>query len=292
MRLWALVACALLLGAAAPPQPQPQPAKHGDAAEQKASAAADLATPVPSMKVEEAAEYKRPCPNPKSIAEDELCAQWQAAGAAANSVRLARYQTALGILGFAGLIATLIYTARGTQAAIDAVEAQIHADRPLMQIKTVKVRRTNIAPADDPNTQLDVSWFLHNHGATGCWTEVVNIMYSGASPPEHRRNLTQSLKIISFVAPGEGVGTGASYLRATFPADDFEVIRQTKRLYVHGYSIYRDAGGRRWRTGFAGWITLGDDLSGKEFSFYPSETHWSDVRLKSAKPIKAKQGDQ
>jgi hypothetical protein len=283
---------AALLAAASPPRQKT--AIHAQGSEYQQAHATYAATAAPSVQAKKPPEYKRPCGKPKDAAESELCAQWEAADAAVQSVMWAERQTWLGVLGFLGLIATLVYTAKGTSAAIDAVEAQINADRPLMHLSNVIVRPAAAVHQDGTQYDIEVSWALANHGATGCWTENVCIRYAGHVPPEDLSDVVAEgrvMKLIAFVPPGKGISTNDAFHSISFDADEMEAIRKAKRLYVYGRSTYRDAGGRRWVTGFANWVDLNDDLTGGKLAFYPSDTHWTDTQIKTGKlrwPLKLK----
>lgn len=217
-----------------------------------------------------------------------LVANLRSAAASEESADFTGQQLWLNVFGLLGLGATIVYARgawvegrKGADAALQAFEAQIDASRPLMQLSLVTVRRLDFATVESDSTELDTSWALANHGATGCWTESVCIRYSGHAPPEHLDDITaeRTIKMIAFVPPGKGVGQGHNFNRVSFSPEEFAVIRSSKRLCVYGRSTYRDAGGRRWTTGFAGWVDLDENLAGKGFAFYPSDTHWVDERI-------------
>lgn len=276
MRVLALIACAWVLGAAAPseaPDPKAQTAHHTQAAkgQQKGSVAATV--PVPAVNAKQSGEYKRPCGKPQSREDSELCAQWNAADAARDSIKWARIQTGLGVLGFFGLIATLAYTARGTNAAVDAVEAQVNSDRPLILVAGIR----SSPNAAEPLT-LNIGWWTANYGATGAWTEAVCLAIE-VEPLALRKLDTEAratMPIIAFAPAGKGVGNGESHLRFVFSEAEMAELKKSRRLYAFGWVRYRDTGKRVWTSGFAGWVELADDLSGKGFNFYPSDAYWFD----------------
>jgi hypothetical protein len=285
MRRWAVLAAVAAIGLCGASQaPQSQTAGHEQAANHQAPKAAQTAVPIPPVEPKQAAEYPRPCRKPKDAAESELCAQWQAADAASDSVKWARYQTLLGVLGAIGLIWTLIYTARGTRAAVEAVEAQISSDRPLMQMSTATANRIGLPELGEDGGgkgggEIKALWNLMNYGATGCWVEEVCITYSTNPPPADPRQTDKVRKLSAFLPPGKGFGTVGQFERIAFDEGEFAQLRESRRLYIFGYSVYRDTGGRRWRTGFAGQVLLNTSLQGNGFAFYPSDVHWVDERI-------------
>ncbi len=67
----------------------------------------------------QAQEYKHPCSDPQSRDESDLCAQYRAAAGANDAAAWAFYQLVLSALGLAGLIGTIYFTIRATNAAVE-----------------------------------------------------------------------------------------------------------------------------------------------------------------------------
>jgi len=284
MRRWVVCAVmALGLGAAAPSQSPQQVDNHKQSAQAIATKPANPTVAVQAVQPKQPAKYERPCREPKNDAESELCAQWQAADAAKDSVRWARYQTVLGVLGFLGLLATLAYTARGTQAAADAVEAQVNADRPIMQIDRALLVKQ--AVSEVPGfVQFKAAIWLKNFGATSCWTERIILRFSAGGPDSSAGDgIGMETRRLSFVGSGMEITQNVHY-GIFFSPEHFSWITAHKNVFLWGCTIYRDAGGRRWETGFAGYVILEDDFEGQGFHQYPSDRHWFDRRLPNHKP--------
>src|SRR5258708_4180130 len=69
-----------------------------------------------------AGDYYRPCNQARQQSESDLCAQWHAADAAGQSAYWAQRQFWLSVIGFAGLLATLILNWFSTRAATGTLQ--------------------------------------------------------------------------------------------------------------------------------------------------------------------------
>jgi hypothetical protein len=213
----------------------------------------------------------------------DLCAQWKAADAAEESADYAArsFWASLVVAIFA--LAALIYTARGTRAAIEAVDAQVVSDRPILQLSRYIVSEQDPA-GFKVSRKINVHWFITNYGATGCWVEkfCISTWAFEANDERHREN--SSIAINAFVPPGKEVGNSTHAMTCQFTdEDEFSAFVASRQLHITGYSIYRDAGGRRWKTGFAGQIILEESFTGSDLTFGAEDKYWSDERIANVK---------
>jgi hypothetical protein len=237
-------------------------------------------------------EYYRPCEQPYTQRESDLCAQWKAADSANEAAVWAKWQLIISSFGLAGLLYTLRLTRKGTRIAVEAIEAQIAIERPVMHLSQVALSRA-LAPQEDPpadDFRMHMEWHLTNQGKSGCWLEKVCIYPQGLAPGDRfprEWNTKYEFPLVAYVKPDRGWGNAGNepkYDSAwTFTADEVAAIKATKRIYVFGYSIYRDAGGVRWRTGFAYLVPLNDDFEGSVQSPVPYHALWEDRRLRPKK---------
>lgn len=111
----------LILGAQGP-QPKSQP-KEAEATRQVAKGAPAVPPP-PVQPVEpvQRPEIERPCEPGQDDRNSDLCAQWKAADAATEAAFWARWSFVLGIFGMLGLFATLHYTRKAVNLAVDTAK--------------------------------------------------------------------------------------------------------------------------------------------------------------------------
>lgn len=234
------------------------------------------APPVQTVKPVESPKLERPCESGNDDRESDLCAQWKAADAARDAADWTRWGAIIGIIGTVGLLWTLFYTARGTRAAIDAVNTQVEANRPLIYLFSASVCQHRDSRPDA--LKLIINYRFENGGRSGAWMES-QLMIANTE-------LTSEPGIVNpvsaFIAPGKGFGADMKHpVTVDFSADESRSVIATKELLVWGNTVYRDAGGRRWRTGYVIKFELDNNLSAADYLLEPSDKHWIDERLPS-----------
>jgi hypothetical protein len=201
-------------------------------------------------------------------------------------------QAIISVFGLAGLLYTLRLNSKATNAAVEAVETQIASERPILQIVRLKVNK--VAREGLADFLLNLDWSLVNQGKTGCWMERMCIYPAIGDDNEAVLtpwNERYASPMVAHVMPGKGWGIvtepgpdpnspGDSEWK--FTDREEALIRDKKVVYVFGYSIYRDPGGRRWQTGFALYLRLNDEFSGEVFHPLANDDMWADVRLPNA----------
>ncbi|HEX8414682.1 MAG TPA: hypothetical protein VF637_12475 [Sphingomicrobium sp.] len=203
----------------------------------------------------------------------DLCAQWKAADSAEESADWAARAFWLGGLGTALLLLTLRYTAKSTRAAADALDMQINSDRPLMQLTKVEYGRFD--PFGE-HVSFGFGYTVENLGSTGCWIESLDIaVYTNlaTTPPEGPTH--------AFIGAGKGLTTMSEHLRCNFWPEEVLEFLDTPALFCVGSVTYRNAGGIRWKTGFAVRSVIEDGKS-KAFNPWPTPHLWFDQRLPRA----------
>lgn len=275
----------LVLAAAAPNHgdlpkqaAQPQQNQSGD---QVSQAANTVATAINNTVG--SPDHDRRCNQGQDDRNSDLCAQWKAADAARESADWAQRGFWLGLAGTALLLWTLRVTARGTKAAVEAVEAQIISDRPLMQVKDLIARRAASQRPSKYPFCLNIHWEVENYGKTGCWLECVNINPVAGKVQPTGIIPDCDIEVNSFAAPGHGASATAPYSLIEFTKGEENLILGAKKLYVYGFTRYRDLGRRVWQTHFA--FVIHTDKDGDSVSFHaiPSEEHWRDERVEMEK---------
>ena len=111
---WGIFAAALAgLTAFADPEPERYPSYQSSSGDQGEGSGR------PAQQRLENSEAKPLCHNPKGAVESDLCAQWRAANAAAESAVWAERQFWASFFGIFGLGMTLYFSARATFAAVE-----------------------------------------------------------------------------------------------------------------------------------------------------------------------------
>lgn len=259
--------------AAAPPQESAEH-KAPNAQSETAKAIADTTA---AKKAVEDAKYQEPCKHGEDRRYSDLCAQWKAADAAYDAAQWAWYQLGISFFGVIGLGLTIWLTARSTRASIDALEAQIASERPLMHMSKINVVPQK--PTKEYPLRIKLDWMATNHGKTGCWVEQVNITLQPGTAACNA-HLNGVFNLSSFVAPGKNFGSSSNQKIYTFDPGRLAIVKQTKRISASGYILYRDAGGREWMTGYANVIELADDFTDTRMFPIPKKSAWFDKRQK------------
>lgn len=249
--------------------------------------AQDAATAVKAVEPIPPGEYYRPCDAPYRERYSDLCAQWKAADSANEAAFWSKWQFIVSALGLVGILYTLRLTRKSTQAATSALEAQIAQERPIMHLDSVKIFRATLKPGHRGRRfLLHMQWHLTNQGKSGCWLEKVCIYPTAFS--EHMRlpreaDREHEFPLVAFVKPDKGWGRRPDPDNTSntwsFTRDELNAIRKHRKIHIFGYSIYRNAGGLRWRTGFAYVIKLDSAYAGSTLSPVSSHALWEDRRL-------------
>jgi hypothetical protein len=209
-------------------------------------------------------EYKRPCQNPQSESESDLCAQYRSAASAEEAAEWAFWQFFLSLFGVAGLIGTIVLTVRATNAAVRANEiAGDTAKRQLRAYISVEPRGVN---APDRDGLVRVPLFIKNCGQTPAYSVMVFQRFALFERPNDfdptrlpDRGLSAEASDIVF-GPGEG-NYVYPYIRANFLADNMAAIAEQKKALIHFGSVsYVDAFGEGRETNFA-FFHWGDELT-------------------------------
>ena len=178
-------------------------------------------------------EYRTPCLNPQSGTESDLCAQWKAADAAADSAWWAGFAGWFGGLNFLGVLAAIGLAFHSNRIARDTSNAQL---RPYVHGHLIewqqrggggefyidfKVKFTNAGQTPAKELQLAAATFF---------TE------NGADPPKVQMILGPNLQMQP-LGPGCDILTAAS----SVPFDDLNAVWLCKkRLFIAGIAQYKD----------------------------------------------------
>lgn len=205
-----------------------------------------------------------------------VAAAEKAADAAFRQANLASQQTWIGGIGLMALVGTLYAQAVATSAAKRAVVAQITTVRPIMSISSLSIRQ--LTDSKPGAIKIMLMWAIKNSGQSGCWMERVSwTLVTSMSGDETAK--VQPCE--SFLAQGEGVSSHNIGPVWEFDATESEWLSGTKSLTVWGHTIYRNAAGHRWRTGFIYSVFLDANLNSTDFSPFPASGYWADVEMPS-----------
>lgn len=230
---------------------------------------------VEAVKPKKPSIYESHCHKGEDRRQSDLCAQWYAADAAKKSADWTMWSTIFGAVGTAAVVYTLMLTRASAKAAMGTLNAQIESSRPLLNLSSVSIVRSSEQP-DDGQLQLNCGWEIKNYGSTGCWIESICVTFDDIIDDDIKLD---ERPISAFIAPGNVVSRRSDKGPVRFYADESQRVIDHKAIILLGYTTYRDAGGRRWKTGFAVSIDLDDSFSGNTFGPILSDDHWIDERL-------------
>lgn len=221
---------------------------------------------------------ERPCRPGADDRASDLCAQWEAVEAARNAAFWTKWGVIVSGLGSLLAFAALFTSIRATRAAIDAVEADITSVRPLMSLRKVTLRPAVPREQWLESGELLINFHLGNIGQSPCWTELGEIQLWSSEEESKGKGYVIRGYENCLCAPSEHLSFADDHRLVVGPEAREAFLLKPQVLFA-GHITYRDAGGRRWRTGFAHSVDLGENLDGKSPAFWGRKNAWFDQRI-------------
>ena len=211
-------------------------------------------------------QYRTPCHQPEGQGESELCAQWKAADAAADSAWWAAVGSFAGAISTALVIVALYFAFKSNWIARDTAKRQLRA--------YISIEPGGINEAQ--NGLSRVPFNIINNGQTPAYEleHGGDFVVIEGNPMEFDPSLDGRLDGQTAVTD-QSLGPNSNrfsyaYLEAALCAPFLAQIDKKEAAIIHyGYVTYKDAFGERHRTSFAfyHWGEVLSDLESKRCRF-------------------------
>lgn len=239
--------------------------------------------------------------------KDDLTAQQTMADAAKRLTELTHWEIFVGFLALAGLGVTIHYTRKTANAAVTAshaakasAEAQISADRPLVQIANLQFVKPP-GPTDEARATIgkaptrEIRFEFQNFGKVVCLLRGYGIFNHFGTELPKPTDTDPGEGYFGLIPPGEKFENSDAALRQKFtveiPPELVEALQAGREvspserrpkaevayLWIYGFARYSGLGGRIWTSRFAYRMVLTSDLNSKQKDNAGDDRYWRET---------------